>query len=63
MFERIELLNEEPLKACPACGAPVKRQISAPRVGTSESGFDDKAKHAGFSKLRRTGKGEYKQDY
>ncbi len=62
-FERIERLNEKPLRICPSCGAELTRLISAPTVGSSQSGIDDRAKSAGFHKLKKTGKGEYEKLY
>jgi hypothetical protein len=41
----------------------VARQISVPSVGGSKSGFDDRAKNAGFSKLKKLGSGEYEKQY
>ncbi len=62
-FERLEGINAEALRQCPGCGRDVKRVISAPAVGPSKSGFDDRAKNAGFHKLKKTGKGEYEKLY
>lgn len=62
-FEILGRLSDPPLQACPRCGAPVRKQISAPAVGSSQSGYDDRAKAAGFSKLKRLGKGEYERQY
>ena len=62
-FERLEGLEEEALWGCPDCGAPIKRVLSAPRVGASRSGLDDRAKSAGFHKLKKLGQGEYEKQY
>ncbi len=62
-FERIERLTEDPLQSCPSCGAALVRLISAPAVGSSQSGLDDRAKSAGFHKLKKTSKGEYEKLY
>ncbi len=62
-FERLESAADEPLRACPRCGAAVRRVISAPRVGGSQTGFDQRAKSAGFHKLQRIGQGEYEKKY
>ncbi len=59
----MQKLSDEPLKRCPDCGAPVEKQISAPSVGLSRSGLDDRAKNAGFHKLKKLGKGEYEKQY
>ena len=62
-FELLQKLSDSPLASCPDCGAEVKKQISAPAVGSSKAGFDDRAKSAGFHKLERLGKGEYEKKY
>ena len=55
--------RDEPITACPRCGAPVRKIIGAPAIGRSISSLDDRAKKAGFSKLKRLGKGEYEKQY
>jgi putative FmdB family regulatory protein len=62
-FETVQSIHDERLKACPACGAPIRRIISAPAIGRSKSKLDDRAKSAGFTKLKRIGKGEYEKMY
>ena len=62
-FEEIESISAPPTAVCPVCGAPVERVPTAPNVGFSESGLDDRAKAAGFTKLRRIGSGEYERQY
>lgn len=62
-FEQLRRLSDPPLTACPKCAAPVRKKISAPAVGASASNFDARAKNAGFSKLKRIGKGEYEKQY
>lgn len=62
-FEEIESLSAPPTAVCPDCGAPVARVPAAPSIGFSESGLDDRAKAAGFSKLKRIGSGEYERQY
>ena len=62
-FERIERLNEPVLVKCPKCGAELVRLISAPRVGASQTGADDRAKRAGFHKLKKISHGEYEKIY
>jgi predicted nucleic acid-binding Zn ribbon protein len=56
-------LSDPPLERCPECGAEIVKLISAPVVGASKSGFDDRAKSAGFHKLRKVSKGEYEKEY
>jgi len=62
-FEQLQRMSDQPLAQCPRCGAPVIKVISAPAVGRSESGYDHRAKAAGFHKLKRLGKGEYEKKY
>lgn len=62
-FARLQRLSDAPLKACPDCGAPLRKVVSAPNVGASRSGFDDRARAAGFRKLKRLGRGEYERQY
>lgn len=62
-FEQLRRLSDPPLTACPKCGAAVVKLISAPAVGASKSGFDQRAKQAGFHQLKRVGKGEYEKTY
>jgi len=62
-FERIERLSEPPLLKCPQCGAELIRLISAPSVGASQTGGDDRAKRAGFHKLKKISRGEYEKIY
>ena len=62
-FECIQSLRERPLEACPECGAPVQRVPAPAAVGFSQSNLDDRARAAGFTKLKRLGKGEYERQY
>ncbi|MFC1467864.1 FmdB family zinc ribbon protein [Verrucomicrobiota bacterium] len=62
-FEKLEPITGLPSTICPQCGNKIHRQISAPNVGASQSGYDDRAKGAGFHKLRKVSKGEYEQEY
>jgi putative FmdB family regulatory protein len=62
-FETVQSIHDPRLTACPACGAPVRRVIAAPAIGRSKSKLDDRAKAAGFTKLKRLGKGEYEKLY
>ena len=62
-FDAFQKISDAPLEVCPQCNSPVVKEISAHSVGSSSSGFDDRAKAAGFSKLERLGKGEYEKKY
>ena len=61
-FERLQPASSPP-PPCPACGQPTRKELSAPRVGASRAGFDDRARSAGFHKLQRVSKGEYEKKY
>ncbi len=60
-FEIMQRMNDERLSTCPKCGTPVQRKICAPAIGRSKSRLDDRAKAAGFTKLKKIGKGEYEK--
>ena len=62
-FEVMQRISDARLETCPECGANVVRVISAPSLGSSKSSLDDRAKAAGFTKLKRLGKGEYEKQY
>lgn len=62
-FEQLQRISDSALRVCPKCGGPVKRIISPPAVGASKSMLDDRAKNAGFTKLKRVSKGEYEKQY
>jgi len=62
-FEAVQSIHDARLTACPKCGAPVRKLISAPAIGRSKAKLDDRAKAAGFTKLKRLGKGEYEKMY
>ena len=55
-------VNAPELKVCPACKKPVRKVISSfntPKITKPVSIVD--AKKAGFTVLKRTGKGEYER--
>ena len=57
-FEVLQSLREAPVAVCPDCGSRVERVPARAAVGFSQSNLDDRAKAAGFTKLKRLGKGE-----
>jgi len=59
----MQRLDEAPLAVCPACGAPVVKVLSAPALGRSRSKLDDRAKAAGFHKLKRVEQGTFEKQY
>ena len=62
-FEVIQPLAAPRLETCPECGAPIHKLIAAPAIGRSKSTLDQRAKAAGFHKLKKIGKGEYEKQY
>lgn len=62
-FEIIQSMRDARLTQCPKCHHPIRRLISAPIIGRSVSALDDRAKSAGFTKLKRLGQGEYEKVY
>jgi len=62
-FETVQSISDPHLSACPKCGQPIRRVITAPAIGRSKTKLDDRAKAAGFTKLKRLGKGEYEKMY
>ena len=62
-FEVTQSLSDPRLTVCPACGAAVMKCIVAPAIGRSKTKLDDRAKAAGFTKLKKIGKGEYEKMY
>jgi len=62
-FELLMKMSDQPLVVCPKCGNQIYKKISATAVGASKSGFDGRAKAAGFHKLKKLGKGEYEKTY
>jgi putative FmdB family regulatory protein len=62
-FEQVEGIEAEPLPTCPRCGGKVQRQLSAPSIGASKTGLDQRAKNAGFTTYKKLGKGEYEKKY
>ncbi len=62
-FEIFQPLSAARLDVCPQCGNPVRKIICAPAIGRSKSSLDDRAKNAGFTKLKKIGKGEYEKQY
>ena len=62
-FETAQRMSDPPLASCPECGTPVVKVPVISAVGRSQSSLDDRAKSAGFSKLKRISKGEYEKQY
>jgi putative FmdB family regulatory protein len=62
-FDQIQKLSEPSLLVCPKCNQPVRRQISAPNLGKSNSSILDRSnleKH-GFTRYEKAEKGVYEK--
>jgi len=62
-FEVTQSINDTRLAHCPQCGSVIVKTPVASTLGRSEAALDDRAKAAGFTKLKRLGKGEYEKQY
>ncbi len=62
-FEIMQRISEDTLEKCPECGNSVRKIISIHSVGSSKSGFDQRAKSAGFHKLEKRDTGTYEKKY
>lgn len=62
-FEIVQPIRAAPLGICPTCGAAIRKRICAPAIGRSKTSLDQRAKSAGFQKLKKIGKGEYEKMY
>ena len=61
-FELLERLSDTPLDQCPACKAPIRRVISAPRINTLHPNMNaDNVAKKGFTQYRRIAKGQYEK--
>ncbi|MEJ2534727.1 MAG: zinc ribbon domain-containing protein [Gammaproteobacteria bacterium] len=61
-FERRQKIADEALTACPECGGPVRRVITAPSLARSGADLSDSnvAKH-GFTRYEKREKGVYEK--
>ena len=62
-FEWLEHPGAKPLLTCSRCGAPITRQLSAPRVPPAKGSFTDRAKRAGFHQFKRVDQGAYEKQF
>ncbi len=62
-IERLQRLADPALTACPECGAPIHRVISAPQVvsGQAHRTSESHAGKHGFTQYKRAGKGVYEK--
>jgi len=61
-FEVLAKIHDEPLAACPRCGAPVERCVSAPNLARPAPSMKEAnlEKH-GFTQYRKVEKGVYEK--
>lgn len=62
-FDYTQSIRDDKLTLCPECGTEIVKTPVAAAIGRSQSGFDDRARAAGFSKLKKIGTGEYEKQY
>jgi putative FmdB family regulatory protein len=64
-FDVVQSMKDDPLEACPRCGASVRRAVTAPYVNTRPSSKsilrDDNLKRHGFTKLVNEGGGKFRK--
>lgn len=62
-FELLQKLSDPVLGACPECGSPVHRIISAPSVvsGGAHLARESHIEKHGFTQYKRAGKGVYEK--
>lgn len=62
-FETLQPLDSPRLTACPECGNPVTRRISAPNIGaTGQDALKQKnLEQHGFTQYRKSAKGVYEK--
>jgi putative FmdB family regulatory protein len=59
-FEQLQRLSDDPLEACPECGALLEQVLTAANLASSSPSLDEKniEKH-GFTQYRKLEKGVY----
>lgn len=62
-FDCLQKLRDEPLTACPECGAPVERKLSAPNMAMGGEHLlrESHLNKHGFTQYKRIGKGQYEK--
>ena len=61
LFEVVQRIADAKLTACPNCGRPCQRRVSAVALGGSWSQSDDKIKNSGLTKYTKAGDGVYER--
>ncbi|MEJ8567553.1 FmdB family zinc ribbon protein [Elongatibacter sediminis] len=61
-LEALQKLSDPPLAACPDCGAPLKRVISAASLPTSDDTLSrENIERHGFTQYKKAGAGVYEK--
>ncbi len=64
-FDVLQAFRDDPVTACPDCGAPVERRFTAPNINTRPSTksvmSDANLKKKGFTKLVNEGGGKFRK--
>lgn len=60
-FEVFQRMSEDRLTACPACGQPCERRITAVALGGKYSTSNAKVKDLGMTKYQKAGDGVYER--
>lgn len=61
VFCVMQRIADARLSACPACGQPCERRISAVALGGKYSTSDDAVRRSGLTQYRKAGKGVYER--
>jgi putative FmdB family regulatory protein len=60
-FEVVQRIADSKLSACPSCGQPCERRISAVALGGTYSVTDAKIKQSGLTQYKKAGDGVYER--
>ncbi len=61
LFEVVQRMADAKLTACPSCGQPSERRISAVALGGTYAVTADKIKHSGLTQYKKAGNGVYER--
>ena len=61
LFEVMQRMGDSRLTACPSCGQPCERRVSAVALGGTWAVSDDKIKNSGLTKYKKAGDGVYER--
>lgn len=65
-FEVVQRMVEDALSACPKCGKPIERVVTAPNlngVGKIQKPSDAQLARSGFTQYKKQGKGYYEKTF